>query len=358
MKSIISFFLRVLLWTLSPLSYIYQLLFFVDRKRANAQKLGSCLVISVGNLTMGGTGKTPFVQYLIKIINEKFPNYQITVLSRGYKALHSKDGAIVKVDSLPNEVGDEPLLHKITHPNVKVIIGKNRIESFKKFNQIDDKKHIVILDDGFQHHKLKRDFDIVLIDTSDPEGNGFTIPLGTLREKKTSLLRADLVVFTKVNDANISNAKTFESSVKKINPKLLCFYSTFNASKKLIFGEVQKLNKLNIITGVGNPNSVLASALETFGDMEMNLITFPDHYAYTDDELISLTSNLKDGEVIVTTEKDWVKWKSLHKFIEIFKNLKYTLFVLKINMELNEEEKLKRLLDSLVSNYEKEISQV
>ncbi|TGN10351.1 tetraacyldisaccharide 4'-kinase [Leptospira ilyithenensis] len=337
------------MWIFSPLSLLYQFLFYLDRSRTESLKLGEVLVVSVGNLTVGGTGKTPFVQYLIGYIQKHHKDYAITILSRGYGATLSKQGAKVELHSIPGEVGDEPKLHKESFPDVQVIIGRDRFGSFQKHNSVLGKKHIVILDDGFQHHKIQRDLDIVLMDANRPLGNGWTIPLGTLRERDTSLKRADLLLFTKITDETANLVKKLGDTYSKKFPRLSVFYSRFLGS--LIFGSNLK-KKYRLVTGVGNPQFVLKTAKECLKTKDIELHVFPDHHHYKEDELLSILSELPKNTGLVTTEKDWVKWKEFPKFLSELENLKIYPVLIGLEIRIEGTDAFNLRLESLVSNYE------
>jgi len=353
LETFFPFLLRSLLWIFSPLSFLYQFLFYLNQTRIQPNKLGDVLVVSVGNLTVGGTGKTPFVQYLIRHIKKHYKDYAITVLSRGYGAAFSKQGAIVESDSLPDEVGDEPKLHKEAFPDAQVIIGRDRIASFQKHNSISGKKHIVILDDGFQHRKIQRDLDIVLMDANHPLGNGWTIPLGVLRENDSSLKRADFVVFTKITDKTDFEVRKLGGLYSKRFPHLSVFYSRFEGS--LVQGKISAKN-YRLVTGVGNPKFVLKTAEDCLGTKEIKLHTFPDHHRYKEEELFTILSDLSTNTDLVTTEKDWVKWKLFSKFKSELERLGIGVVVIGIEIELENTENFNLRWESLVSSYESKIS--
>jgi len=358
LKPFLKRIVRIALWVFSPLSFLYQILFLIDRFRSKPTRLQLCYVISVGNLTLGGTGKTPFVQFLITTLKKQFPEFHFTILSRGYKARFSNEGTIVNSDAMATDVGDEPLLHKQKLSEVQVIIGKDRIRSYKKFNQISSRKHIVILDDGFQHHKLYRDLDIVLIDANRPIGNGFTLPLGILRERPSALSRADLIVYTKLNENNMRNISALETKERKSLKDIPTFRSKLNVSLRTVEIPKKSSEKYHLITGVGNPISVLESANEILGDKVVSSHFFADHHEYTDSELIYQIKCLSEGTTLLTTEKDWVKWKFLDHFMNQIRFLGVGITLLQIEFELENFSAFESLICSHVSNYAKEIATV
>lgn len=171
---------------------------------------------------MGGTGKTPFSIYLAKLIHKKFPEKKYVLLSRGYGATGSKHGHRVSERSSPREAGDEPLLLKKYLPFAEVWIGRDRHSAYLRFKEESKMKEnpIVILDDGFQHHVLERDVDMVLLDSSRIHRERFLIPAGNLREPVSSLLRADWIVFSKYE---LSAERIVRNIQNKFSKKILRF---------------------------------------------------------------------------------------------------------------------------------------
>ena len=157
-----------------------------------------CMVISVGNLSVGGTGKTPMTIYLANLIQD-FGNKAV-VISRGYKGRAEKAGGIVSDGKVllmgPETAGDEPYMMAVKLKNVPVIVGKNRFEAgmlaVRTF-----KPEVLVLDDAFQHLKLERDLDLVLLDCQRPFGNGHMLPRGIMREPVSALSRADALILTR-----------------------------------------------------------------------------------------------------------------------------------------------------------------
>lgn len=355
------------LFFLYPLTWVYRFLFWINQRKITPSRIPSVIVISVGNITVGGTGKTPFVQYLVKYFHKTNKEYAITILSRGYGAKKSNVGAFVPDGRDPDLYGDEPSEHKDRFPDVQVIIGKNRWESFFQHNQIQSPKHIVLLDDGFQHKRIKRDFDIVLLDANAPFGNGFTIPLGFLREPISHLKRANTIVFTKLNEKNKSLFQNGKKEIQKEGITLPIFSSHFQTSVKQIHLDTLGVSKIEtpskllehspnasyfLFTGVGNPKQVLDTACVTFGQNQIRHRFFPDHYPFTESVLFSLLVECKGETIFVTTEKDWVKVRTNSGFLKALKESKSQLVILNIEVVLDEVEKLESMLAGLVSTYE------
>jgi tetraacyldisaccharide 4'-kinase len=324
---------EILLPITLPLSWIYQLLVFIDRNSKRSTKLDAAMVISVGNLTVGGTGKTPFVSFLGDWIEKDRHGSKITILSRGYRAELTNVGADVQVDSEAYQVGDEPLWLKTTHPNWDVLIGKDRVSTYKKYNKSDDS--IVILDDGFQHHKISRDLDIVLIDSMDLLGNQLLLPAGPLREGKSAIKRADKVVFTKYSESSHEKCERLSEELIKYNPDL-DFYKSFMICKglKLVSKTHKKIESIEYLIknkilpfkdkkifafcGIGNPDS-FRSWFENPQDPlycpNLTFQEFPDHYDYPSNVKMELIQKKGEYDFFITTEKDATKWN--HEVMEL-----------------------------------------
>ncbi|TGK96965.1 tetraacyldisaccharide 4'-kinase [Leptospira brenneri] len=353
--------MKILLYFLSPLSLLYRFLFWWQQRRISSFRLPDVLVISVGNLTVGGTGKTPFVQYLVRFFQKVYPSYAITILSRGYKAEKSREGAILPDGLDPKSFGDEPSQHKEMFPDIQVMIGRDRKKSFLLYNQIRSKKHIVILDDGFQHKALYRDFDFVLLDTNSPFGNGFTIPLGFLREPVSHIKRASAIVFTKLTPRNRENLVRYKKTLQKLEVSIPVFDSEFKSSvlevkfdSNLATKPFQsKLDsKYFLVTGVGNPKHVYETAKSSLLSENIRTKFFPDHFEFTEPTLLSLLNEILDDEILVTTEKDWIKMKTNTVFLKELKEKNVKVLLLVIQVSVHEDHGIKSMLAGLVSTYE------
>ncbi|PJZ57634.1 tetraacyldisaccharide 4'-kinase [Leptospira barantonii] len=311
MKSFTPFSLLhvVLFPILYALSFVYRGIFLLDQKLTQKQKLPGAFVISVGNLSMGGTGKTPFSIHLAKLIHREFPEKKIVLLSRGYGATGSKNGHRVTQQSSPREAGDEPLLLKKHLPFAEVWIGRDRLASYLRFKKESNLKEnpIVILDDGFQHHRLERDIDVVLLDSSKIHKERFLIPAGNLREPISSLNRADWIVFSKYES---SVERTVQNIQKKFPKGILRFTSEPDKllspdlqldSPKIFYGK-----RIYAFTGIGNPE-VFFSMIRKFQPFELETRAFRDHHSYTMEDENALDTISKDYDYLVCTEKDLVK---------------------------------------------------
>lgn len=299
--------LRVML---CMLSVFYRFIIFIrnvlyDLGVLKSQRVES-KVVSVGNITAGGTGKTPIVMWLCKKLSEK--GLKTAVVSRGYK---SKAGTI----------GDEPAMLVRNCPDTRVIVNKNRVAGANKVIA-EGEGRVVILDDGFQHRKLGRDIDIVAIDSMCPFGYSKMLPAGILREPVKSLGRADAVILTRTDLLDEQEIIKIEEKIREINPRVIIARSTHKPvcakmlkEKELSIAEIQK-KKIYAFCGIGNPMAFI-STLEKTGMEVVGYKFFNDHEEYSKEALREVTrfAEEKGAELLLTTQKDWVKIALLAKEI-------------------------------------------
>ncbi|EKR26783.1 tetraacyldisaccharide 4'-kinase [Leptospira interrogans serovar Bataviae str. L1111] len=339
--SILSILQIILFPILYVFSFLYRALFLLDQKLTKKKKLPGAFVISVGNLSMGGTGKTPFSIFLAKLIHKKFPDQKIIILSRGYSAKGSLRGHRVGPHSTPMEAGDEPLLLKKHLPFAEVWIGKDRYSSYIHFREELRMREnsIVILDDGFQHHVLERDVDLVLLDSSKISKERFLIPAGNLREPISSLIRADQIIFSKYESSiekivqNIQNKFSKEILRFSLEPDKLLSPNLQSDSPKILSGK-----KVYAFTGIGNPE-VFFSMIRKFEPLKLETRAFRDHHSYTIEDENVLHLIAKNFDFLVCTEKDLVK----------ISNPPNQLRILLLKSKLDKEEKLISFLQKKIS---------
>lgn len=274
-----------------------------------------CPVISVGNITVGGTGKTPLVMALAKELMDK--GIPVAILSRGYKGTKTSgpvvsDGKTILLSQ--EESGDEPFLMAKVCKGIPVLVGKDRFLNGRIALQRFGVKGL-LLDDGYQHLSLHRDINILLIDSHIGFGDHHLLPRGILREPLSYLRRADLVLFTKIEDPEIS--LPLEKKIHKIHPSSQVFHSHYEPVSLVGPQEEQeelhslKGKKILALSGIANSN-YFASLLRRCGMEIVREAIFPDHHLYTTKDLPSIEEKSKGADVIVTTEKDMVKLKKLN----------------------------------------------
>ena len=273
-----------------------------------------CPVISIGNITVGGTGKTPLVMALAKGLQDR--GISVSVLSRGYKGERASgpvvsDGKTIYLSS--KEAGDEPYLMATRLRDTPVLVGRDRFANGRIALQRFGTRGI-LLDDGCQHLRLHRDLNILLIDSTLGFGDRHLLPRGILREPLSHLRRADLFILTKVERPEA--CQPLESLIQRIHPSAPIFHS-YDEALGLVgpHGEWDNLHllkgkKVLAFSGIANPSSFL-SLLKKCGMKVIKEAVFPDHYAYTQQDIISIEEEGKEADWIVTTEKDLVRLADL-----------------------------------------------
>ena len=256
-------------------------------------------IISVGNLTLGGTGKSPMVAWLCRKILEQ--NLRPGLISRGYK-------------SEAHGGNDEFLEMSRRFPTIPHLQNKNRAAAIQQLLETE-KIDVIILDDAFQHRRVARNLDIVLLDATSPFGFGHIFPRGTLRESLKSLNRADIVLLTRSNLEDEAKRQQFYQKVLAINPSII-WGETIHMPTSLVSLESFESEPVELIRGqsalafcgIGNP-AAFRNTLEQCGVRIAKLITFPDHYRYTADDVRELVRTAKElgTESILCTMKDLVK---------------------------------------------------
>ncbi|MGJ4787082.1 tetraacyldisaccharide 4'-kinase [Leptospira koniambonensis] len=332
------------------LSLIYKILFFLDRSLKKKRNLPSAITISVGNFSVGGTGKTPFTLHLAKLLHSHFPNTQIVILSRGYGS-SGKGTRRVTENSSATEIGDEPLLLKKNLPFAEVYVGSNRYDSYLQFrseNKIpNDQKVFVLLDDGFQHHALNRDLDLVLLDCTKLSKMEFVLPLGLLRESYSSVSRANFLIASKFSEEYEGSLSKW---IKKYRPSQILRFKfspqrLVPLSSRASEVSVKELTGKSIFAfaGLGNPSSFYSS-LKDQNPFELKTKSYPDHYSYTKEDLTQISEKSSGQDYIICTEKDGVKITSLIKNDMSFSKW----FYLRLETVLENESELLRSLRSLI----------
>lgn len=323
---------RLLLAFLHGLSRIYggivQLRLFLFERGIIRRSMLGVQVISVGNISVGGTGKTPMVEALARELSKK--GRKVAILSRGYRRKEKSGGEkfrdVLKFhpDPPPSVVsdgkrllldseygGDEPYMLANNLDGVAVIVDKDRVKSgryaIRKFGC-----DTLILDDGFQYQKLKHRFDLVLVDCGNPFGNGNVLPRGTLREPAGNIRRAKFICLTKAEGRDNSALK---EKLRKLNPtaglmecdhmpKLL--RNAFTREEKPL--EFLKGLKITAISGIASPVS-FETSLEKLGAEIKNRVRFADHHRFSQQDVINLVNDAAElgVDAIITTEKDAVR---------------------------------------------------
>ena len=270
-------------------------------------------VISVGNLTLGGTGKTPFVESLAHLLSEE--GYIVCILSRGYASARRQGPLLVsdlcRLRAGATMAGDEPYWLARRLPGVPVVVGANRFEA-GLFALERLPVHVFLLDDGFQHRSLHRDLDVVLVDATDPWGGGHALPAGTLREPKSALRRAHAIGLTRLHQCDGAAARAVQAEVQQMAPGVPLFGTRARTTGLRCIGQrgllgVDAVAGRNVLAfaGIGKPAAFFTD-LEMLGAKIVARRPFPDHHAFTRADLQGLidAAIAAGATALVTTEKD------------------------------------------------------
>lgn len=334
---------------LFPVSVIYGLVVGIRNLLFNLQILKQTRfdipVITVGNITAGGTGKTPHVEYLVKLLCKQF---KIAVLSRGYKR-RTKDFLLAGVSSKVSDIGDEPRQIKHKFPNIKLAVCRKRVEGIKKLLSHYPDLNVVILDDGFQHRYVKPGLSILLIDYHHPLKTDHLLPYGNLRECESEVKRAHIVIVTKTPQ----NIKPIEKRIiikdLKLFPYQFLYFTSLtylapvavfkNASKQKISYEDIKKDHIAVIlmTGIANPKPLLQFLNKYTRKIEH--VGFPDHHRFTIRDMDKITQRFyrldSDHKIMITSEKDAMR---LTEMKGIDKELKQSFYYVPVEVKFNDND--------------------
>jgi len=289
-------------------------------------------IISVGNLTAGGTGKTPFVELLIRMMKDQ---YQLSILSRGYKR-KTKGFRIAGSDDDSTTLGDEPFQYFSKYGNkIKVAVGEKRALAIPQIIVTEDEIEVIILDDAYQHRSVKPNLNILLNDYTRPFYTDYVIPAGLLRESRKNAKRADIIVVTKCPDAlDAGEMNNVREQIHRYSKKNVPVY--FSGIRYLkpqrVFGTQQFSKNIFLFSGIGN-----TAPLQQYVEEHFNLLNykrFPDHHSFTSEDLKALARTFNEinsmDKCLLTTEKDMVRLMSMKEEAGFL--LDYPVFYLPIEL--------------------------
>ena len=263
-------------------------------------------VIVVGNLSVGGTGKTPQIEYLIRLLSER---YSIATLSRGYK--RKSDGFILaNANASAATLGDEPFQFFQKFPSIQVAVDADRKNGIEQLLAQEKKPQVILLDDAFQHRKVKAGFYILLTAYDDLFVEDYILPIGNLRESRSGAQRADIIVVTKCPTII---SKEEQSRIKhsiKAYSNAPVFFSTIafddqvhSNAKSILVSEIQQSSCV-LLAGIAKPDSFF----DYLKNKQSVCLTYPDHYHFTENDILQIQQQAGEKK-IVTTEKDYVRLK-------------------------------------------------
>lgn len=293
-------------------------------------------IICVGNLSLGGTGKTPHTEMLLSLLSD----YKMIVLSRGYKR-KTKGTVFIQSQHSALDVGDEPFQMQSKFPQINFVVDENRERGIEWILQNKPETDIIILDDAFQHRKINAGLNILLTDYKIPFFKDFPIPLGTLRDSKYRAKDADIIIITKC-PANLSPRDKTEISRKaRKSEGQKVFFSRIEYSNPQVLinkGETaDKIDDVILLTGLADPKPLVEHVAASYNIVKH--FNFPDHHYFNAGDIKSINEiigSFADGPVsIFTSEKDAARLKSLNNYESL---LNASVFYIPIRIELIEDQ--------------------
>ncbi len=310
---------------LSPLAWLYSAGVWMrnrlfDRGILPVEEF-SIPIISVGNLTVGGTGKTPQIEYLIELLS---PHKRIAVLSRGYHR-RSKGFVLATANSTAADIGDEPLQIFSKYPTITVAVDSNRRRGIKQLLQLSERPEVILLDDAHQHRYVHPTLSIVLCDYNRPIYADLSLPAGRLREPMSGLKRADIVLVTKCPHTLTDNELQYEAEqlhypIDRLYASHIAYGAPYNIATKESQDIATIATQRNIIifTGIANPTPMIEYVSKYTSHITVQ--SYPDHHIFTTQEIEKLALMVAQKEaIVITTEKDAARLRDLelpHQVIE------------------------------------------
>ena len=308
-------------------------------------------IICVGNLAVGGTGKTPMVEYLVKFLKDR---YKTATLSRGYKR-KTKGFAIANENTTAIEIGDEPMQFHQKFPDITVAVGEERLVAIPQVLHQKPETQVIILDDAFQHRTVRAGLNILLTDYKNLYTRDLMMPAGDLRDVKQSSKRADVIVVTKCR-AELSAAEK-QKIIHELNPlpKQQVFFSeiVYDEPYHLFGGGKGILNASTdvlLVCGIASPKPLkdfLTTHVHTY-----DMIRYPDHHIFTTDDLTEIKKHYEklnpSSRIILTTEKDAVRLQKFRKELA-----DYPVYVLPIRHRFmfDEAEKFESVITAFIGSF-------
>jgi len=297
--------------------------------------------ICVGNLAVGGTGKTPHVEYIVKLLS---PQFKLAILSRGYKR---KTSGFVKASKTSSvfEIGDEPLQYIIKNPELDVCVDANRVNGVQQILKFSTPPQVIILDDAFQHRALNSELKIVISDYSNLYIYDSLMPAGSLRESNKGIERADIIIISKMPySATAIDVKHITKDLKPQAHQKIFFSWLKYGELKSFHNHQETIDTLNdlfryhviLFTGIGNPQPMVTYTKEYASTVKH--IQYPDHYQFTENDLNQIKTELNDlkeeNKILVTSEKD-----SMRLMIPALESIVSTLplYVLPIEVDFRDK---------------------
>ena len=317
--------IQLLKYCATPISWLYALGVWVRNTLYNNHILPSHAVniptIAIGNLAVGGTGKTPMTEYLVRLLSSE---YKIAVLSRGY-GRKTRGFRLATAEDTAQTIGDEPMLIHTHFPHLPVAVCEDRVLGINQLQSLIPDLQCVILDDAYQHRKLRAGFYILLTAYDHLYVNDYMLPRGNLRDLPAESARANAVIVTKCPDViSLDDCQMIHRTLHLASHQhLYC--------SRIAYDSLPVDSTPLLITGIANPKLLLAHVQQRFPNTE--LLAFPDHHDFTDKDILTILDKAAKYDCVVTTEKDYMRMQST-RLIDALAN---KLQVLPIKTDLGDD---------------------
>jgi tetraacyldisaccharide 4'-kinase len=329
--------IRIILFPIVPIYYLVTLFRnWLYDKGIKSSKSYNLPVICVGNLSTGGTGKTPMIEYLLSVLKDE---KSLATLSRGYKR-KTEGFVLADEDATVDSIGDEPFQFFRKFKNIQVAVDANRQNGIEQLMTSDKKLEVILLDDAYQHRKVKSGFNILLTAYNDLYYKDIVLPTGNLREPRCGSERADVIVVTKCKKdiSEVEKSKIISKLKLKNHQKLFFSHVEYSTSVISDFNELKlvMLPKFTLVTGIANAKPLVEFLADK--GLKFDHLEYGDHYSFRASDIEKLASK----SLIISTEKDYVRLSSNE-------SLKDKLYYLPIQIKINKAETFNGIIRSFVS---------
>ncbi|MCQ2348761.1 MAG: tetraacyldisaccharide 4'-kinase [Paludibacteraceae bacterium] len=321
----------------APIACLYGLTVFVRNSLYKTKILHSRHVsvptICVGNLAVGGTGKTPFVEYLIRLLQK---DYKVAVLSRGYKR-KTHGFVLADADATALTIGDEPMQIHAKFPNVPVAVCKDRVHGIHRLQTLHPEIQVVILDDAYQYRRLRCGFYILLTAFDKLYIDDHYLPMGRLRDSRQECLRASAVVVTKCPDTmKPIDQRIVDTKLHLPTFQQLCF-------SRIVYPPLPDSKRVLLVTGIAHPEYLLRHVQTACPNVQH--IAYNDHHAFTERDVQQIAARAEEVDIVLTTEKDYMRLMTM----QLPDDLSAKLQPIPISMEIIGDNNLERQLRQYIN---------
>lgn len=350
-----NWFLKSFRILLFPFALVYGAIIWLRNQLYNKKILPTTSfglpIICVGNLAVGGTGKSPMVEYIVAHFKDK---YKVATLSRGYKR-KTKGYALATDKTTSLDIGDEPMQFHLKFPEVPIAVGEKRLEAIPQLLHDHPETQVIILDDAFQHRAIKAGLNILLTDYGNLFTRDFFLPTGDLRDMRTGYKRADIIVVTKCKPDITLEEKLKITREIKLLLKQEIFFTTIEYGVpyhifKHNFTFIQEKTEVLLVTGIANPRPLKKFLEERIQSYHM--MHFPDHHIFTIDDWQDMRDRFDSMDasekIILTTEKDAMR---LLKFREQINGTPFYVMPIEHRFLFNEGQHFNALVGKFIENF-------